>query len=57
MMSVKVIARVYYCFHIYRTIYGSLQQMAIKISSLEYLHFEKLQSNSFTESIPKISTD
>ena len=33
--------------------YGSLQQTAIKIFSLVYLHFGKLQSNTFTEKNPK----
>ena len=36
---------------------GRLQQIAIKIFSLVYLHFGKLQSNTFTERIAKISTD
>ena len=43
---------VYYRFHT-----ESLQQIAIKIFSLVYLHFEKLQSNIFSERIPKMSTD
>ena len=34
-----------------------LHQIAIKIFSLVYLQFGKLQSNTFTERIPKISTD
>ena len=33
------------------------KQIAIKIFSLVYLHFEKLQSKTFTERIPKILTD
>ena len=36
---------------------GNLQQIIIKIFSLVYLNFGKLQSNTFTEKIPKISTD
>ena len=44
-----------YCFHL--DPYRSLQQIAIQIFSLVYLHFGKLQSNTFTERIPKISTD
>ena len=37
-----------YCFDT-----GSLQQIAIKIFSLVYLHFGKLQSNTFTERISR----
>ena len=36
---------------------GRLQQIAIKVFSLVYLHFGKLQSNTFNERIPKTSTD
>ena len=35
---------------------ASLQEIA-KIFSVVYLHFGKLQSNTFTERIPKMSTD
>ena len=40
----------YYCFHT-----NVCKQIAIKIFSLVYLHFEKLQSNTFTERISEIS--
>ena len=36
---------------------GHLHQIAIKITSLVYLHFEKLESNTFTKRIPKITTE
>ena len=51
-VSGSCIARVYYCFHT-----GSLEKWAIAIFRLVYLHFGKLQSNTFTERIPKVSTD
>ena len=38
------VACAYYCFHT-----GSLQQIAIKLFSLMYLHFEELQSNILTD--------
>ena len=46
------IASLHYCFFI-----RSLQQIALKSFHLVYFYFKKLQSNTFTRRIPKISMD
>ena len=49
---------VMHCARVLLFSYGKFTtEIAIKISSLKYLHFGKLQSNIFTERILKITTD
>ena len=46
------------CIIVFRRIHTrALQQTATKSLVYMYLHFGKLQSNTFTERIPQISTD